>query len=181
MRDRLTIGVVLDLPEPHATVVERWRTRSGDIQTGRIAAHVTLIPPTRVDAEQADSVVAHLDAVAAQTSLFTLNLAGTDSFRPVSQVAFVRVADGAGGAAQCMALEESLRSGPLGGPREYPFRPHVTVAHDVDDAALDEVCDGLSDFVARFVVDRFSLYIREAATSSSGAHWAIERHFRFGS
>lgn len=181
MPDRLTIGVVVDLPEPHATVIERWRARSGDVQAGRIAAHVTLIPPTRIDAEQADSVVAHLAGVAAQTPAFTLSLAGTDSFRPVSQVAFVRVADGTEGATQCMALEESLRTGLLGAPREYPFRPHVTVAHDVDDAALDEVCDGLSDFVARFVVDRFSLYVREAPTASGGARWAFDRHFRFGS
>lgn len=180
MPDRLTIGVVLDLPEPHATVVERWRSRSGDLQAGRIAPHVTLIPPTRIDAAQADSIVKHLDAVAGQTVAFSLNLAGTDSFRPVSQVAFVRVADGTGGAAQCMALEESLRTGPLSAPREYPFRPHVTVAHDVDDAALDEVCDGLSDFVARFVVDRFSLYVHQAPTASSGARWALDRHFPFG-
>ncbi len=180
MPGRLTIGVVLDLPEPHATVVQRWRTRSGDVQAGRIAPHITLIPPTRIDAAQADSVVAHLGAVAGQTGAFTLNLAGTDSFRPVSQVAFVRVADGAGGAEQCVALEESLRTGPLGAPREYPFRPHVTVAHDVDDATLDEVCEGLSDFVARFVVDRFSLYVHQPPTTSSGARWAIERHFPFG-
>ncbi len=180
MPGSLTIGVVLDLPEPHATVVERWRTRSGDVQAGRIAPHVTLIPPTRIEVAQADSVVAHLEVVAAKTATFTLNLAGTDSFRPVSQVAFVRVADGAQGAAQCVALEESLRAGPLGAPREYPFRPHVTVAHDVDDAALNEVCEGLSDFVARFVVARFSLYVHDAPTASSGARWTFERHFPFG-
>lgn len=155
--DRVTVGVVIDLPEPHASVIDQWRKRSGDSQAGRIAPHVTLIPPTKVPAGGLDEVVTHLASVAARTSSFTLNLAGTDSFRPVSQVAFVRVA---GGAQHCAELESGLRRGLLDRPRDYPFRPHVTVAHDVDDEALDDVCDGLSDFVARFSVDRFSLYLR---------------------
>lgn len=177
MPELLTVGVVLDLPEPHATVIDRWRSRSGDAQAGRITPHVTLIPPTTLAADQLDAVTEHLGAVAAQTPMFTLNLAGTDSFRPVSQVAFVRVA---GGAAQCAALEALLRSGPLAGSREFPFRPHVTVAHDVDDEALDDVCDGLSDFVARFPVDRFSLYRQSPGPDRNRTQWAFDRYFSFG-
>lgn len=165
---RLTVGVVIDLPEPHATVIDRWRGRSGDAQAGRIAPHITVLPPTVIEALELQEVLEHLDKVAAATSAFPLDLTGTGSFRPVSQVAFVRVGAGAG---QCAELEAAVRSGPLGHPREYPYSPHVTIAHDVDDPALDEACAVLSDFVARFPVDRFSLYLLDNGS------WSFERQF----
>jgi 2'-5' RNA ligase len=45
---------------------------------------------------------------------------------------------------------------------DFPYHPHVTVAQEVDDAALDEAYDGLADFVARFPVDHFVLFSRDA-------------------
>jgi 2'-5' RNA ligase len=57
-------------------------------------------------------------------------------------------------------LEKAIRTGPLARRLDFPYHPHVTVAQDVPDEALDLAYDGLSGFVARFVVERFSLFER---------------------
>jgi 2'-5' RNA ligase len=164
-----TIGVVIDLPEPHATVVRRWRGRVGDPQAELIPPHVTLLPPTPVRARLLPAVTSHLAAAAATVAPFAMHLSGTGTFRPLSRVVFVEVA---AGIAQCEVLEAAIRADVLDRPREFPFHPHVTVAHDVDDAALDAAYEGLGDFVARFRVDRFVLYLRGA-----DGRWQAEREF----
>ena len=167
----VTVGVVIDLPEPHATVIRGWRGRSGDPQGPVIPPHVTLLAPMSIRREAMDAAVAHLHEVAAGSEPFSMHLAGTDSFRPTSQVVFVQVVLGDG---ECKRLESAIRRGPLDRPREYPYHPHVTVAHDVEPSALDEAHDGLSDFVARFRVTQFALFTRE-----SGA-WTEQQMFTLG-
>jgi hypothetical protein len=51
----------------------------------------------------------------------------------------------------------------------------VTVAQDVDEAALDEAYDGLAGFVARFPVDSFVLYCRDAE-----GRWSQKSEFPLG-
>ena len=41
----------------------------------------------------------------------------------------------------------------------FPYHPHVTVAHDIEPAALDAVFDELAGYAARFEVDHFTLYM----------------------
>ena len=53
----------------------------------------------------------------------------------------------------------------LGAPRpEFPFHPHVTVAHHLDDAALDHADDTLRDFECEFDVEEFALYLHDDAS-----------------
>jgi 2'-5' RNA ligase len=169
--ETVTVGVVIDLPEPHASVIRGWRARSGDPQGAAIPPHVTLLAPTAVRRDELDDAVAHLSAVAADAEPFSMHLAGTGSFRPTSQVVFVQVANGQ---TECKALEAAIRRGPLDRPREFPYHPHVTVAHDVDSDALDEACSGLGDFVARFRVSQFALFTRESGV------WTEQRMFELG-
>jgi 2'-5' RNA ligase len=58
---------------------------------------------------------------------------------------------------------------------DFPYHPHVTIAHDVSDEALDLAYDGLADFVARFVVDAFTLFER-----SDDGEWDRRRDFPLG-
>jgi 2'-5' RNA ligase len=167
--DQLTIGVVIDLPEPHATVVRRWRQRVGDPQADLIPPHVTLLPPTTLAETDMKAVLEQLAEAAELVKPFSMHLSGTGTFRPLSQVVFVQVASGI---AQCEVLETSIRRGVLARTLDFPFHPHVTVAHDIDETALDAAYDGLSDFVARFHVDRFALYVR----GENGA-WTAEQDF----
>ena len=169
MSDRITVGVVIDLPEPHATVVRKWRRRAGDPQADLVPPHVTLLPPTSVRRDDLDEVIAHLSKVAEMQAPFSMHLSGTGTFRPLSQVVFIQVSSGVG---ECERLESAIRSGPLDRDLDYPFHPHVTVAHDVDDRALDEAYDGLSDFVARFRADRFALFTRGPQRA-----WIVQHEF----
>ena len=97
-----------------------------------------------------------------------MHLSGTGTFRPATPVVFVQVARGVG---DCEELERAIRRGPLERELEFPYHPHVTVAHDIDDEALDAAYDGLADFVARFRVDSFVLFSRDATCTW---HWHAE-------
>ncbi len=172
MRDRVTVGVVIPIPEPHATVLTGWRRRVGDPQADVIPPHVTLLPPTDVERADLDAIEKHLSASAAGGGPFTMHLFGTGTFRPLSPVVFIQVARGL---ADCEVLEQSIRSGPLERDLEFPYHPHVTVAQEIPDAALDEAYDALSAFVARFTVDHFSLFERP-----DDGPWLTRREFELG-
>ncbi len=158
MTSAVRIGVAVQVPEPHASVLVSWRRRIGDPEAGKIPPHVTLLPPTDFDADQLELVDKHLTMAAATVAPFTMRLAGTGTFRPVSQVVFVQVS---AGIAQCELLEEAVRRHPIERQVEFPYHPHVTVGHDIADARLDEAFDGLRDFVAEFTVSSFRMYTQE--------------------
>jgi 2'-5' RNA ligase len=87
-------------------------------------------------------------------------------------VVFIQVATGV---ADCEVLERTIRRGPLARELDFPYHPHVTVAQEVDDAALDEAYEGLAGFVARFPVDRFTLFSRDG-----GGRWTTRTEFPLG-
>ena len=152
---RVTIGVAIPVPPPFADDLQRWRSDFGDPLACAIPAHVTLLPPTSVPVAALDDVRSHLVTVAGQQEPFDLRLRGTGTFRPVSPVVFVQVAEGV---AQCEQLELGVRSGVLTRPLSFYYHPHVTVAHHVDDDALDRAFETLASYEAVFTVDSFSLY-----------------------
>ena len=150
-----TIGVSIAIPSPHAELLQAKRASFGDPLAGSIPSHVTLLPPTEVPPAELDGVVAHLKSAAAGGHPFPMVLRGTGTFRPVSPVVFVQVS---GGIAECEVLEKSVRSGPLERRLEFYYHPHVTVAHDIPESALDRAFADLADFEASFEVTRFHLY-----------------------
>jgi 2'-5' RNA ligase len=167
-----TIGVALEIPEPWASYLQSCREGFGDTQARAIPTHVTLLPPTPVAPERMTAVTDHLVAVARALRPFDVVLEGTDTFRPVSPVVFVRVARGGDG---CDAVQSAVRTGPLHRDLTFPFHPHVTVAHHLDDDALDRAAKELSEFSASFTVSAFVLY-----EHGSDGVWRPRRQFRFG-
>jgi 2'-5' RNA ligase len=150
------IGVAIAIPEPWGAELERWRASFGDPQASAIPAHVTLLPPTRVPDDEIGDVQTHLADAAADVAPFPVLLRGTGTFRPVSPVVFVSLASGIAG---CEALEQRVRSGPLARELEFPYHPHVTVAHDLPDPVLDGAFDALAAFEASFTVEHFVIYV----------------------
>jgi 2'-5' RNA ligase len=167
--DKVTIGVAVAIPEPHASVLSEWRRRVGDPEAGKIPTHVTLLPPTEFALDQIDVVEKHLSWAAEQVAPFAMRLSGTGTFRPVSQVVFVQVS---AGIAECEILERSIRSDPIQRDVPFPYHPHVTVAHDLSDEALAEAFEGLRDFVAQFRIDRFVMFTQDA-----DGRWHPRREF----
>lgn len=152
----VTIGVAIPVPEPLGGKVRRARVAVGDDAGDRIPTHVTLVPPTVVDEDALPDISAHLREVAAGLPAFPLVIDGTGSFRPVTDVVFLRVREGVG---ECDELQARLRSGPLVRPLEFPYHPHVTLAHNVDPAALEAARCAMADVSATFLVDRVVLYV----------------------
>lgn len=150
-----TIGVAIAIPEPWGGVLERHRTDFGDPLAGEVPVHVTLVPPTVVEVGPGP-VDNHLAEVAAMHPPFSLHLRGTATFRPVSPVVFVALSQGI---SACELLADETRSGPLAQDLLFPYHPHVTVAHDLDEATLDHAYASLRDFEAAFEVRHFHLYV----------------------
>jgi 2'-5' RNA ligase len=150
-----TIGVSVAVPDPWGTELQDYRVRLGDPTAAGIPTHITLLPPIDVDDVLVPGIHDHLEAVASATARFRAHLRGTGSFRPVSPVVFVNVVEGI---SSCELLASAVRQGPLAIDAQYPYHPHVTVAHHLSDAQLDQAFDDLGTFDSRFVVEEFSLY-----------------------
>jgi 2'-5' RNA ligase len=149
------IGVSLSIPEPWGAQLDSYRRRAGDPMAEFIPAHVTLLGPTPVAEPDLPEVVEHLRVAATRHAPFDLHLRGAGTFRPVTAVVFVTVASGI---SECEMLEKDIRTGVLDRERLYPYHPHVTVAHDLDDSALDRVYAQLAHFEAQFRVPGFTLF-----------------------
>jgi 2'-5' RNA ligase len=151
-----TIGVAIAVPEPYGTELREYRASFGDPQADAVPSHVTLLPPTEVDPARLPAIEDHLACVAARNQPFRMHLRGTATFRPVSPVVFVAVAEGI---SACEVLAGDVRSGNLERDLSFPYHPHVTVAHHLDDSALDKAFDTLADYECRFDVTAFHLYV----------------------
>lgn len=169
---RRNIGVAIAIPPPYGRELTRWRRELGDPEASRVPPHVTLLPPTAIPAERIDVVEEHLRRIAAEEEPFAMTLRGTGTFRPVSPVTFVQLA---AGISDCERLESRVRSGPLFRELKFNYHPHVTVAQDVPDEALQRGFDGLASFAATFTVDGFTLY-----EEGRDKVWRPQREFAFG-
>ena len=165
----LTMGVAIAVPEPHGSLLREMRAAFGDQLARTVPSHVTLLPPCDIDVNEFDEIRARLDKAAGAVPSFRMRLGGTGTFRPISPVVYIRV--NAGYVATAV-LAGQLRQA-LGVPRpEFPFHPHVTVAHHLDDAALDHADHALRDFECVFAVEEFALYLHD-----DHAGWQPQRQF----
>ncbi|MYT68656.1 2'-5' RNA ligase family protein [Streptomyces sp. cg28] len=169
----VTIGVSIAVPEPHGSLLQERRAGFGDAAAHGIPTHITLLPPTEVDGGQLPAIEAHLAEVAASGRPFAMRLSGTGTFRPLSPVVFVQVVEGA---EACTWLQKQVRdaSGPVARELQFPYHPHVTVAHGIDEAAMDRAFAELADYEAAWPCTGFALYEQGA-----DAIWRRLRDFAF--
>jgi 2'-5' RNA ligase len=153
------IGVALSIPDPWARELQEYRT-SIDPSAALIPTHITLVPPTVIDEDQLAMVEKHLGKVAEAAAAFDVHLRGTGTFRPVSPVVFISLVEGI---SQTEQLAAAVRSGPLDVDVEFPFHPHVTVAHHLDEDLMDKAFADLAGFDCAFEVARFHLYVHHEA------------------
>ena len=167
--DQVRIGVSIPVPQPFAAELHATRRAVGDRYADLIPPHITVIGPTVVDRSALPAVIEHLAAVAASTPAFHLHLSGTGTFRPISPVVFVNVVEGV---SSCERLERAARSGPLATQTRFNYHPHVTIAHEVDDAALDQAFRSMRVFDAEFDVSAIWMY-----EHGDDGVWRPERSF----
>jgi 2'-5' RNA ligase len=155
LEEEVVLGVAVPVPDPWGATIQSYRVALGDPDAAGIPTHITLLPPTALPRAALGAVAEHLDAVAAGTAPFRVHLRGTGSFRPVSPVVFLAVVDGIGPLEQ---LEEAVRSGPLTRPLQFPYHPHVTLAHDLPGDQLDRAFEEHAAANLLFEVARFACY-----------------------
>ncbi|MDG4863913.1 2'-5' RNA ligase family protein [Streptomyces sp. T-3] len=170
----VTLGVSIAVPEPHGSLLQERRAGFGDPAAHGIPTHVTLLPPTEVEAAALPAIEAHLAEVASAGRAFPMRLSGTGTFRPLSPVVFIQVVEGA---EACGWLQKQVRdaSGPVARELQFPYHPHVTVAHGIAEEAMDRAFEELGDYVAEWSCTGFALYEQGA-----DGVWRKMREFAFG-
>ncbi|WP_354379870.1 2'-5' RNA ligase family protein [Streptomyces sp. PvR034] len=170
----VTLGVSIAVPEPYGSQLQQRRAGFGDAAAHGIPTHVTLVPPTEVDADRLPAIRAHLAEVAAAFRPFAMRLSGTGTFRPLSPVVFVKVVEGATG---CTRLQGQVRdpAGPVNRELAFPYHPHVTVAHGISEEAMDLAFESLADYDAEWTCAGFALY-----EQGSDGVWRKLREYPFG-
>ena len=167
-----TIGVSLAVPEPWGSELQEYRIAMGDEAARHIPTHITLLPPHELDEADLAGVRSHLADVAARMRPFRVRLRGTGTFEPVSPVVFVGVVSGI---SQCEVLARDVLRGPLAIERAFPFHPHVTVAHDLPEASLEQAFVELERFDAAFDVNEMWMYLHDPVSG-----WQPTCAFGFG-
>jgi len=166
----MSLGVILGFPPGIAEELQRWRASFGDPMATVIPAHITLVTTTPTDDWEAARD--HVREVARTQAPFMVTIAGTGSFRPVSPVVFINVAEGF---EECVELHEKLQTGPLARDLPFAYHPHVTIAHDVAPESLDEAETVLKDYRATFPVVSMGLYEHD-----SDGIWQLREELDFG-
>ncbi|NJC69436.1 2'-5' RNA ligase family protein [Planosporangium thailandense] len=170
---RTTIGIAVDIPEPWGPQLTQRRAEAGDPQAAYVPAHVTLLGPTEIDADDLGVVERRLAEIAAAHPPFMLYLRGTGTFRPVTEVVFVAVA---AGISECEQLNAAIQDiGVIERASRFPYHPHVTVAQDVPSDQLDAAFRDLAGFEAQFQVKGFTLF-----EHGSGGRWRPHRDYVLG-
>lgn len=153
-----TIGVAVPVPEPFGSLLRDARASFGDPMAATVPTHITLMPPTDLgDAALAELPEVLVD-VAARVPAYRVGLRGTGTFRPVSPVAFVAMVDGV---EPTQRLAQEVRTATGVDDLQFPYHPHITIAHHLDDASLDHAEAALASFECSFVATQFSLYHHE--------------------
>jgi 2'-5' RNA ligase len=160
----------LRFPPDIAAELQRWRASFGDPMADVIPAHITLVTTTMT--QDWEATRSHVREVARRQDPFTVTIAGTGSFRPVSPVVFINVKDGF---ADCVRLHQQLQTGPLECELPFAYHPHVTIAHDVAPESLDEAETVLEDYRATFPVASMGLYEHD-----DNGIWQLREELDFG-
>lgn len=158
MSDLETIGIAIEIPDPHGRFLQSRRQSYGDQLANSIPSHITLVPPLQVTAEGLKHTVDVISQLVTRARAFHIGLQGTESFRPVSPVVYIAVAEGS---VHIKKLADDIREALALPEPEFPFHPHVTVAHHLDDAALDHAMDDLSGFRCGFEASFVNVYVHE--------------------
>ncbi|HZK35742.1 MAG TPA: 2'-5' RNA ligase family protein [Aeromicrobium sp.] len=167
-----TMGVSIAVPEPFGGELRDKRAAFGDPAAATVPSHITLLPPFEVADYEVEALADSLTAVASAHEPFVMSLRSTGTFRPNSPVVFVAVCEGI---SNIERLAAAVRQKVGDEAAQFPFHPHVTVAHDLDEVSLDRAFVDLAQFEATFSVNAFVLYKHEDSTG-----WVPSIEFSLG-
>ncbi|HUJ67496.1 MAG TPA: GNAT family N-acetyltransferase [Acidimicrobiales bacterium] len=152
---RYRLGVALLLDPPVADEVDGLRRALGDPALGRIPAHLTLVPPVNVRADQLPAALVRLRAAASVVGgPIQLTLGPPTSFLPLNPVLYLGVGGDTG---QLRRLRDAVFASPLERKLSWPWVPHVTLADGIEEARIHSALAALDRFAVVWPVDRLVL------------------------
>lgn len=174
---RQRLAVALLLAGPLAFEVDGLRRACGDGMLGRVAPHITLVPPVNVREDDFDATLTTLRAAAAaRRSPITVTVGPARSFAPDSPVLYLQVTGDVDGV---VALRSAVRRGPLDRPDQWPFVPHVTIGTDLTDDRLSAGVAALAGYGVQVTFTRVHL-LREERDAGGVRRWRPIADAAFG-
>jgi 2'-5' RNA ligase/GNAT superfamily N-acetyltransferase len=153
-----------------STEVDGLRRACGDGALGRVAPHLTLVPPVNVRDDRVRDALDVVRAAAARTRPFAVTLGPPATFAPASPVLYLRVAP----VDAVTALRDAVFVPPLERRLTYDFVPHVTLAEEMLPASrLGAAVDALDGYTRDVTFDRVHVLEEEERVWSPIAEFAF--------
>ena len=156
MSPRHRLGVALLLDPPGSLEVDGLRRALGDTALGAVPAHVTLVPPVNVRAEDLGVALKVIRGAANdQTGPIAVELGPVTTFMPASPVVYLAV--GGPDLDRLARLRQAVVAGPMLRPDHWPWVPHVTLTDDAPADRIEAALAALFSYRASTVFDRVVL------------------------
>jgi 2'-5' RNA ligase len=156
-RARRRLFVALEVTGSVAPEVDGLRRAIGSSSLGRIAPHLTLVPPVNVAEAELGDALALLRSVSGEEAV-PVALGPAASFSGRSPVLFLEVSDPS---RRIERLQRRLEAVPLAAPTTRPTRPfsaHVTLSGRMERRAKDAAIELFANFKVETVLSRLTLY-----------------------
>ena len=173
-RQRLLVAYRLRGRAAHEADAFRRALRSSEIE--RIEPHITLVPPTNVDAQSVESLAVKLEQATTSLAPFPVTFRGVETFAPLHHVIYLRVGEGISDLEQ---LRARCQVGGLEVDQARPFVPHVTLKSHADPELAAHARAVLADFALSVELDRVTLL--RVDEQSVSRRWVEEGEFVLGS
>jgi 2'-5' RNA ligase len=156
MSPRHRLGVALLLDPPGSLEVDGLRRALGDTALGAVPAHVTLVPPVNVRAEDLGLALQVLRRAAnEQSGPIAVELGPVTTFMPASPVVYLAI--GGPDLERLARLRQAVVAGPMLRPDHWPWVPHVTLTDDAPADRIEAALAALFSYRAATVFDRVVL------------------------
>jgi len=128
------LALVAYIPEPLAGFVDGLRD---ELSPGcRLRAHITILPPRQIACGE-EVASREIQKVLSQARSFRVSVQGIGVF-PISEVIHLGIEDGL---EQLRELHGQLNHGDCKAPELWRFEPHLTLAQDLEPAAVQPAFD----------------------------------------
>lgn len=126
-----------------------------DPQYAKITPHMTLKDAFRADDAKIKEIASEIEKIAKRHSPFTMHVTKVSSFAPVTNTLYLKVEQ----TPELMSLHEDLHSDFFGGPPQFQYVPHITIAQQLSDSEHADIYGQLkmAGMDHKETIDRFHL------------------------
>ncbi|WP_088005646.1 YjcG family protein [Indiicoccus explosivorum] len=106
-----------------------------DPRYAKITPHITLKDAFRADDARIKEIAEEIERIAKRHKPFKLHVTRVSTFSPVTNTLYYKVEPDE----ELMSLHEDLHSDFFGGPPQYQYVPHITIAQELSDSEHSDI------------------------------------------